>query len=199
MANRLKYRKAWRFPEAVEDFIASQCEGYTVHLMCGESQLGDLRVDKYVETADIQADVLERLPIADEIADTVVCDPPWEMDNRDKPKLMSEIKRILKFGGKLIFNSTWNPKCPGLGTFMFRISDTLQSTLNKGEMKMEKWFNDDEVNDLLTQLMDRLCELERMGGEVYDSTLVLIPYDKQYPVLFADSGKPFYPYLTRQT
>ena len=64
---------------------------------------------------------------------------------------------------------------------------------------MEKWFNDDEVNDLLTQLMDRLCELERMGGEVYDSTLVLIPYDKQYPVLFADSGKPFYPYLTRQT
>lgn len=114
MANTLRYRKAWRFPEAVEDFIASQCEGYTVHVMCGESQLGNLRIDKYVETADIHADVLEGLPIGDEVADTVVCDPPWTMDNRDKPRLMSEIRRILKFGGKLIFNSTWNPKCPGL-------------------------------------------------------------------------------------
>lgn len=113
MANKLKYRKAWRFPEAVEDFIAAQCEGFTVHIMNGESQLGDLRIDKFSENTDIRADAL-CLPLRNEIADTVVCDPPWFMDNRDKPKLMSEIRRILKFGGKLIFNSTWNPKCPGL-------------------------------------------------------------------------------------
>ena len=58
---------------------------------------------------------------------------------------------------------------------------------------MEEWFNDDEVNDLLTQLMDRLCTLERMGSEAYGSTLVLIPDDRNYPVLFATHGKPFYP------
>jgi len=113
MANKLKYRKAWRFPEAVEDFIASQCEGFTVHVMNGESQIGDLRVDLYSKNTDIHADALN-LPLADELADTVVCDPPWEMDNRAKPKLVSELRRILKFGGKLIFNSTWSPKCPGM-------------------------------------------------------------------------------------
>lgn len=111
--NKLKYRKAWRFPQAVEDFIVAQCDGFTVHIMNGDSQLGDLRIDKYSENTDIRADVL-LLPLKDEVADTVVCDPPWSMDNRDKPKLMREIRRILKFGGKLIFNSTWNPKCPGL-------------------------------------------------------------------------------------
>lgn len=111
--NKLRYRKAWRFPDAVEDFIASQCEGFTVHIMNGESQLGHLRLDKFSLKTDIRADALH-IPLKDEIADTVVCDPPWSMDNRDKPKLMLEIKRVLKFGGKLIFNSTWNPKCPGM-------------------------------------------------------------------------------------
>ena len=113
MANKLKYKKAWRFPEAVEGFIASQSEGFVVHVMNGGSQIGHLRIDKYSQTTDILADAL-KLPLRDEIADTVVCDPPWFMDNRDKPKLISEIRRILKFGGKLIFNSTWTPKCSGL-------------------------------------------------------------------------------------
>jgi len=58
---------------------------------------------------------------------------------------------------------------------------------------MEEWFNDDEVNDLLTKLMDRLCTLERMAGDALDSMLVLIPTDKKYPVLFAHGGKPWYP------
>lgn len=58
---------------------------------------------------------------------------------------------------------------------------------------MEEWFQDDEVNDLLTKLMDRLCTLERMGGEAYGSILLLVPDDKKYQVLFATHGKPFYP------
>jgi len=62
----------------------------------------------------ICADVLEGLPLDSEIADTVVCDPPWAMDYVYKPKLISELRRILKFGGQLIFNAPWCPKCPGL-------------------------------------------------------------------------------------
>jgi hypothetical protein len=58
---------------------------------------------------------------------------------------------------------------------------------------MQEWFNDEEVNDLLTKLMDRLCTLERTGGEAFESTLVLIPRDKQYPILYAQNGKPFPP------
>jgi len=112
--NKLKYRKAWSWPQQVEDFIASRARGYTVHVMCGESKLGDLRIDKYVENADIHADALKGLPLNSEIADTVICDPPWDMDYIYKPKLMSELRRIIKFGGQLIFNAPWCPKCPGL-------------------------------------------------------------------------------------
>ena len=56
---------------------------------------------------------------------------------------------------------------------------------------MEKWFQDEEVNDLLTKLLDRLCTLERMSGEVYGSTLIFVGPDVRQPVLFARDGKPF--------
>jgi len=114
MGNKLKYRKAWSWPQQVEDFIGARAEGYTVHVMCGESQLGDLRIDKFVETADIRADVFDGLPIENEVADSVICDPPWDMDYTLKPKLIAELRRIIKFGGILIFNAPWCPKCPGL-------------------------------------------------------------------------------------
>jgi hypothetical protein len=113
MANKLKYRQAWGWPQRVEDFIASRARGFTVHLMNGSSKFGDLRIDRYTETTDIKADAL-CLPLKSEVADTVVCDPPWDMDVRLRIKLMDEIRRILKFGGQLIFNSRWSPKCPGL-------------------------------------------------------------------------------------
>jgi len=59
---------------------------------------------------------------------------------------------------------------------------------------MTEWFKDEEVQELLTRLQDRLCTLERMGGEVYGSMLVFIPTDERLPVLFAREGKPSYPY-----
>jgi len=113
MANHLKYRKAWSWPGQVEDFIKSRARGFTVHLMNGASTLGDVRIDRYSGTTDIKADAL-CLPLKSEIADTVCLDPPWGMDDRDKYKLMIEVRRILKPGGIVIMNSPWNPKCPGL-------------------------------------------------------------------------------------
>lgn len=93
--------------------MAAQCKGYTVHVMNGNSNLGNLRIDAYTQNTDIRADALS-LPLKDAVADTVVCDPPWMMDYRLKPKLMSELRRILKFGGILVFNAPWSPKSPGL-------------------------------------------------------------------------------------
>jgi len=113
LGNKLKYKKAWSWPEQVSDFIESRARGFTVHVMNGSSQFGDLRIDKYTETTDIRADALW-LPMKSGIADTVVSDPPWDMDYVWRPRLMSEIRRILKFGGQLIFNAPWCPKCPGL-------------------------------------------------------------------------------------
>ena len=127
--NLLKYRKAWRFPEQVEKFIAAQCEGFTVHIMNGESELGDLRIDKYSENTDIRADAF-CLPLKDGIADTVVCDPPWSMNNTDKSGFMRELRRVLRVGGKLVFNSTWNPKCPGLPVEAIYVPERQLMTFN---------------------------------------------------------------------
>jgi hypothetical protein len=56
------------------------------------------------------------------------------------------------------------------------------------------WYNDNEVQRYLDNLLDLLCSLERSGGEErYGSTLVFIPYDPEKPVLWAVRGKPFYP------
>ena len=59
---------------------------------------------------------------------------------------------------------------------------------------MPEWFRDNEVQELLTKLLDRLCSLERMGGDIYNSQLLFIPGDTTLPVLFATHGKPFYPH-----
>lgn len=53
------------------------------------------------------------------------------------------------------------------------------------------WYEDEEVQRLFTQLLDRLCTLERMGD--YGSTLVFISDNRDNPILFAMDGKPFYP------
>lgn len=111
--NKLKYRKAWTWPEQVEDFINARARGFTVHVMNGESKLGELRIDKYTQNTDICGDAF-MLPLKSEIADTVISDPPWDINNRYRPKLISELRRITKFGGQLIFNAPWCPKCPGL-------------------------------------------------------------------------------------
>jgi len=111
--NKLKYKQAWTWPEQVEDFITARAEGFTIHVMNGNSSLGDIRIDKFTDNTDIKADALW-LPIKSEVADTVISDPPWAMDYVLKPKFMSELRRVLKFGGQLIFNAPWCPKCPGL-------------------------------------------------------------------------------------
>ena len=111
--NKLLYRKAWRWPLQVESYLRSRARGFTVHVCSGESSLGDIRIDSNTEKANIKADCLE-LPLREDIADTVICDPPWEMQYHLRGKLVKELRRILKPGGRLIFNAPFSPKQPGL-------------------------------------------------------------------------------------
>lgn len=111
--NPLKYRKAWRFPQRVEQFLPSLFRGFTIHVMNGQSRLGHLTIDKYSKATDITADALF-LPLKDNVADTILSDPPWNMDNTLKGKLISEFRRVLKPGGQLILHAPWSPKMPGL-------------------------------------------------------------------------------------
>lgn len=97
----------------MENFIASRKEGFSIHVCCGSSPLGDLRIDKYLDNVDIKADMLQ-LPIKTGVADTVICDPPWKTDGKVRATLSYELRRVLRLGGKLIFNALWFPLVPGL-------------------------------------------------------------------------------------
>lgn len=111
--DKVKYRQVWRWPYYTEAFCTARARGFTVHVCNGESKLGDLRIDAYSSHTDIIADG-RFLPLKDDIADTVVCDPPWEMQYHERGKLVKELRRILKPGGYLLFNAPWSPKQPGL-------------------------------------------------------------------------------------
>lgn len=113
MANKMRYRQVWRWPDSVEAFIRSRARGFTVHVCSGKSSLGDLRIDSDTEEANIKADCFN-VPLRDDIADTVLCDPPWGMQYHLRGKLVKELRRILKPGGQLIFCAPFSPKQPGL-------------------------------------------------------------------------------------
>ena len=72
----MRLRPLWIWEKEEEQFYKSKCIGTVVHVCCGRSTFGDLRIDKYEKTADMLADY-RRLPIPDKSYDTALCDPYW--------------------------------------------------------------------------------------------------------------------------
>lgn len=107
-----KFIKAWAWPGEVKAFLKEHCSGFTVHICNGSSHLGDLTIDKYMP-ADIIGDMFN-LPLQTGVADTIICDPPWGIPRHVRPKLLFELRRVLKLGGCLLFNAPWMPRVPGL-------------------------------------------------------------------------------------
>lgn len=107
---KYEFKKVWAWPKEIEDFIASKIEGYSLHVCCGESTIGDIKVDKYINRENVVKADMYDLPYKDETFDTVICDPPWELPYHKRPKLLWELCRVLKKNGKLIFNAFWWPK-----------------------------------------------------------------------------------------
>src|SRR6267143_3784866 len=107
-----KFKKAWSWPAQVEELIGKQIEGFSLHVCCGDSRLGDVRLD-LEKQADIRGDMFH-LPFKRETFDTVLCDPPWHLPYHVRHKLLYELRDVLKPGGRLIFNCIWFPKVRGL-------------------------------------------------------------------------------------
>lgn len=96
------------WPATVEDWIESKLIGTTVHICCGRSQLGDVRVDIDPEVfPDIVADAANLHMIADQSFDTVVCDPPYNGKFRWMHDMLNELHRIAKH--RIIFQHWFSP------------------------------------------------------------------------------------------
>lgn len=121
---KIKYSKTYQFPEDTHNFIESLMMGRTLHCCCGNSLLGDTRIDiekqpdQDSKPGFIQGDIFEILkrPFhldgewAYEKFDTVICDPLWHMPYQKRPGLAFMLRDHVKKGGRLILNALWIPK-----------------------------------------------------------------------------------------
>jgi len=98
-----KYR--WRFPKGLLDRIGQLIpfEGKKIlHLFCGISKFGDIRIDinPKVKPNYILDLTRDKLPFKDETFDIVIADPPYY--NFPPYSFVSEASRVVKKGGYLI-------------------------------------------------------------------------------------------------
>ena len=88
------------------------------HICSGVSNIGDVKLDrsfiKDVEphrmcrgVCDVVGD-MNLLPFKSSVAGSVLCDPPYKYDFT-KPELISELVRICKPRGKIVFIAPWIP------------------------------------------------------------------------------------------
>lgn len=81
------------WPKDVENFIASQIVGTSLHICCGKSLLGDVRLDLYEPTTNVVGDAA-RLPFRDCGFDTLIIDPPYNGKFQWNHDMLSELGRV---------------------------------------------------------------------------------------------------------
>jgi SAM-dependent methyltransferase len=111
MTKQLQFREAFLWEKPIEEFVKSEMKGYTLNVPCGKSPLGDVRLDIDPELSQREAyDMFKnRLPYENSTFDTVISDPPWHLGHYLRPRLFFELVRVLKVGGKIIYNAYWIP------------------------------------------------------------------------------------------
>jgi len=106
------FKEAWTWPKNVISFFKANIESPSCHVFCGKSKLGDFRID-IIPSPETNAthivDILKGLPFPDDYFQTVFGDPPWHIPKHLRSKIMYEMRRICKPGGKIILNANWNP------------------------------------------------------------------------------------------
>ncbi len=97
------------WPEDVESFIRTLFIGRTLHVCCGKSTLGDVRLDNDpANNPDIICDASNMKGfVEDDSFDTVLCDPPYNGIFRWNHNLLSELPRVAK--QRIIFQHWFLP------------------------------------------------------------------------------------------
>lgn len=128
---KFKFIKAWSFPTDIKKFAEYLLQVYktsyyddnercfkdepSLHVFCGDSFLGDIRVDieqkKNVTLVSNYKDLPLKLGVSTQTR--IILDPPWQIPPVERQKISYVIRDLLKSGGFAIFNCTWNPWCVG--------------------------------------------------------------------------------------
>lgn len=99
------------WPEEVERFLQTLFVGKTLHVCCGKSLLGDVRLDAMEETADIKCDAADmKSVVSDGEFDTVLCDPPYNGKFQWNHDLLSELHRVAS--KRIVFQHWFIPANP---------------------------------------------------------------------------------------
>ncbi len=95
------------WPEAVEDFLQTLLIPKSLHVCCGKSKLGDVRVDL---DPNVNPDFLydaAAMPFKDGSFETVLCDPPYNGKFQWNHDMLSELSRIAS--KRIIFQHWFMP------------------------------------------------------------------------------------------
>jgi len=93
-----KLKIEWLWSSSEEKFYSNLCIGKTLHVCCGKSKLGDVRVDIKPQDKDVRFMDYRNLEFPDLSFDTVICDPPWaKTEAVDKGlKWLHELSRVAR-------------------------------------------------------------------------------------------------------
>lgn len=83
------------WPEAIEKFLETLFIGRVLHVCCGKSHLGDVRLDLHEDDVDIKCDAANmKTFVNDGEFETVLCDPPYNGSFQWNHDLLNELYRV---------------------------------------------------------------------------------------------------------
>lgn len=83
------------WPEEVEAVLRGLLIGRSLHVCCGKSRLGDVRLDLNEASADLRCDAANmRELVGDDAFETVLCDPPYTGRMQWNHDLLCELARV---------------------------------------------------------------------------------------------------------
>jgi len=94
------------WPKDVEDFLETLLIGNTLHICCGRSNLGNIRLDLYEKDVNVIGDMI-KLPFGNQSFDTTLIDPPYNSKLQIMHDMLSELSRVSK--QRIIFQHWFSP------------------------------------------------------------------------------------------
>jgi hypothetical protein len=99
------------WPDSIQEFLSTLLVGRSLHVCCGKSRLGDVRLDLNEETADIRCDASDMSQyVGNDQFDTVLCDPPYNGKFQWNHDLLKELARVAS--QRIVFQHWFIPATP---------------------------------------------------------------------------------------